>query len=282
MRFRLSALANLVADVLDVRTRLSVERTVRPLEVSQVRGVDTVLEGIVLSRDLLVDELLPDHTGLVLEVGHSVDGLHGETESIRAVSDGELERGIDVSLFVVASNVDVGGSLSLVNQAVNEEGVRVEVEDDGLVVGEDRVELVIGQSVGMVLVAGQLEQVDNIDESDLEIGKVSSQQGSGGERFLGDDVTTRSHDHIGLFIGAGTGPFPDPDTLGAVGDGRVHVEVLQVGLLVGNNDVDVVGGLQAVVHDLCKGSAEAPTLTQSTHRSQTVRVGRQVDSGDVL
>ncbi|KAG9954467.1 D-xylulose 5-phosphate/D-fructose 6-phosphate phosphoketolase, partial [Aureobasidium melanogenum] len=43
-------------------------------------------------------------------------------------------------------------------------------------------------------------------------------------------------------------PLPDAKTLGAVGDGVLHVQILKVVLLVGNNNIDVVGGLQTVVH----------------------------------
>ena len=48
-------------------------------------------------------------------------------------------------------------------------------------------------------------------------------------------------------------------------DRRVHVQVLQVLLLVADDDVDVVGALQAVVGD----------------RQQAVDVGRQIDAGDL-
>lgn len=43
-------------------------------------------------------------------------------------------------------------------------------------------------------------------------------------------------------------PVPDTETLGAVRDCRFHVEVLKVLLLVGDDDVDVAFGSQAVVH----------------------------------
>lgn len=261
MRFRLGALADLVADRLsDMGIGLAVKRPIRPLEVSQVGGIDTVLEGVVLGSDLLIDELFTDHAGPVVKMGHSVDGFHRETESIRAVSNREFERGVNVSLFVVTSNVEVGGAVSLVGQTVDEEGVRVEVENYGLVGGKDRVELVVGQTVRVVLVTGQLEQVNDIDESDLDAGQVLSQKRGGSKCFLGDDITARSHDDIGFFVRTGACPFPDTETLGAMGDGRVHVEVLEVGLLVSDDDVDVVGALQAVVHDLYQVSALSLTL----------------------
>lgn len=284
MRFRLSALADLVADRLaEVRVGLAIEGSICPLEVSQVGRIDTVLEGIVLCGDLLIHELFANHTGPVVEMGHSIDGFHRETESIRTVANGEFERGVNVSLFVVTSNVEVGGAVSLVGQTVDEERVRVEVEDDGPVGRKDRVKLVVSQTVRVVLVAGQLEQVDDIDESNLDVGQVLSQKRGRCEGFLGDDITARSHDDIGFFVRTGACPFPDTETLGAMGDGRVHVEVLEMRLLVSDDDVDIVGALQAVVHDLGKRISSIPLRSRpSTNRSQTIRIRGKVDPRHVL
>lgn len=108
--------------------------------------VDTVLERIRDGPDLLVPELFTDGRSPVVQVGHLVDGLHGETESIGLVLDGEFERGVDVSLFPVSTDVDVAGPVSPVGESVNEPGVRVEVDNDGLVSGEDAVKLLVRQA----------------------------------------------------------------------------------------------------------------------------------------
>lgn len=108
--------------------------------------VDTVLESIRDGPDLLIPELFTDGRSPVVQVGHPVDGLHGETESIGLVLDGELERGVDVSLFPVTTDVDVTGSVSPVGESVDEPGVRVEVDNDGLVSGEDAVKLLVREA----------------------------------------------------------------------------------------------------------------------------------------
>jgi hypothetical protein len=79
---------------------------------------------------------------------------------------------------------------------------------------------------------------------------------------LGHDVSAGGDDDVGLFAVVVGGPVPDTDALGAVGDGGVHVEELDVVLLVGDDNVDVVGGAEAVVH--CA--------------QQAVRVGWEVDA----
>jgi hypothetical protein len=77
---------------------------------------------------------------------HTVERLDGETESIGLVSDGKLERGVDVTLFHVSANVDVSGSGPSVGESVNQPRVRVEGDDNGLVSGKDAVKLLVSQT----------------------------------------------------------------------------------------------------------------------------------------
>ena len=60
-------------------------------------------------------------------------------------------------------------------------------------------------------------------------------------------------------------PLPDADTLGAMNDRLIHVEIMQVRLLVRDDDVDIVARTQAVIR----------------HAQQAIRVGRQVDAYDI-
>ena len=77
---------------------------------------------------------------------HTVERLDGETETIGLVSNGELERGVNVSLFHVSTNVDVSGSSPSVGESMNQPRVRVEGNDDGLVSSEDAVKLLVGET----------------------------------------------------------------------------------------------------------------------------------------
>jgi hypothetical protein len=77
--------------------------------------------------------------------------------------------------------------------------------------------------------------------------EVFAEESDGGKGFLGWNVSARGHDDVWLFVCAVGGKFPDSDTFGAMGDGVLHVEVLEMVLLVGDDDVDVVGAAETVV-----------------------------------
>ena len=129
------------------------------------------------------------------------------------------------------------------------EGVGVEIEDDGLVGGEKGIEIAIGEAVRMFGGRLQTEEIDDVDEANLQIGEVLLENGDGGERLHGGDVAGASQHHIGILAVVGGGPIPNADAFGAVDYGVVHVEILQVVLLVRDDDVDVIAGAQAMIGD---------------------------------
>lgn len=235
----------------------------RPDPVGDLFWIDAILKRLVLRCDLRIQELLSHHavSGLAFQ---AIEGVHGETVTIRLVTNGKLEGRVDVSLLLVASNMEVLGTRSFVGQSVNEPGVRVEIEDDGLVGGKEGLPLAVRQTVRMVVAPDELEEIDDVDEADLQLRQVLSKESGGCQSLTSGDITTRGHDQIGLFIGEGARPLPDTDSFGAVNDGSFHIEVLQVVLLVCDDDVDVVSTCENVVHA----------------REQAVAVRRQVDSDD--
>ena len=66
--------------------------------------------------------------------------------------------------------------LAAVGQAVNQPGITVEVENDRLVGGEQRIEIRIGQPVRMFRARLQLEKVDHVNETDLQVREFLAQQ----------------------------------------------------------------------------------------------------------
>ena len=105
------------------------------------------------------------------------------------------------------------------------------------------------QAVWVVAVRDELEEIHDVDETDFQIWEVLAEQCGGGERFLRHDVSGGSDDEVwGGGVGDVGGPGPDADAFCAVHDRVGHGEVLQVGLLVGDDDVDIVFGLEAVRH----------------------------------
>jgi hypothetical protein len=77
-------------------------------------------------------------------------------------------------------------------------------------------------------------------------------------------VAAADHDHIRLNTLIRAGPIPDPQAFGAVNDGFFHVQVLQMRLFVGDNDIDVIPTAQTMVG----------------HRQQGVDIWRQIDARD--
>src|ERR1035441_6289986 len=109
----------------------------------------------------------------------------------------------------------------------------------------------------------QLEQVNNVDKSDFQVRKPFSEQGSGGQCFLGGDITRCSKDNIRFLTIIITGPIPDTDALCAVGNSGINIQVLQVALFVRDNDVDVIFRSQTMIG----------------YRQQTVGIRGEVDAG---
>lgn len=136
--------------------------------------------------------------------------------------------------------MDVLASRSLICQAVHHPGVAVEVEDDGRVCCEQADPLVIAETMRMLAWVNQLEQVHTVDIADLELWEVLKEKVDGGQCLVSADVTTRSHDQIRVLSNIGTELWPDANTLCAVCDGIVHIEVLKVILLIGYDDVDII------------------------------------------
>ena len=107
------------------------------------------------------------------------------------------------------------------------------------------------------------EEVHNVDESDLEVGELFPQQHCRRQRLLSRNVARRCHHQVRLTTLVVAGPVPNADSFRTVLDCGIHVQVLQMELLVGNDHVDVVLAPQTVIRN----------------GEETVRVGRQIDAG---
>ena len=174
-----------------------------------------MLVGVGPASDLLVAEFLPGVAPDPLQPGDAVDGVDGQAEAIGLVVDGQLHRRVDVAFLLVSAHVQ-RLVLAGVGQAVNQPGISVEVEDDRLVGSEQRIEIRIRQPVRMFRARLQLEKVDHVDETDLQVREFLAQQRRCGERLLCRDIAGGSHDQVRLATLVVTGPVPDADALGAV------------------------------------------------------------------
>ena len=86
----------------------------------------------------------------------------------------------------------------------------------GLSVGEQRVELGVGQAVRVLGVGLEPHQVDDVDDPDLEVGQVLAQEVDGRQRLERRDVAGAGHHDVGLAALVVARPVPDADAARAV------------------------------------------------------------------
>src|SRR5271155_5619766 len=108
-------------------------------------------------------------------------------------------------------------------------------------------------------------EIDDVDESNLQILKVLPEDGNRCQRLLRHDVSGTGHDDVWLRAIVRTCPVPYPSSFGAVHDRVVHIEIDKVRLFVGDNHIDIIRTPQTMV-----GYAQ-----------QTVRVGRKIDASNL-
>src|SRR5208337_3541626 len=195
---------------------------VRPPPSGNFRSIDAIFVCVSPAFDLLVPELLLGVRPDPLEPRYPVDGVDRQRIAIDLVIHGQLHRGIDVALFLVATHVYVPVGAS-VGQAVNQVRIAVEIEDDRLVHGKERIVIRISKPVRMVLAWFQLEEIHDVDETDFYVGELFAQQYGRGQRLLSRNVAGRGHYQIGFHALVVAGPVPDADALGAVLDRGVHI-----------------------------------------------------------
>jgi hypothetical protein len=138
----------------------------------------------------------------------------------------------------------------------------VEVEDDRFIFCKKGFKLVVAETVRVVEVWDKLEKIDNVHETDLDLWEMLAQKSDSGERLLSWNITARRHHNVWFFIDTIGSEFPNTNTLGTMSDCIVHVEILEMLLLISDNDVDVVGATETMVG----------------HREQAVGVWWEVDS----
>ena len=74
---------------------------------------------------------------------YAIDHVDRQVEAIHFVANRQFQRSIDIPPLHVSAHVNVGVVGPAISELVNEPGIAVEVEDDRLVLGEQRVEVAI-------------------------------------------------------------------------------------------------------------------------------------------
>src|SRR5450755_1979271 len=121
----------------------------RPLPVSNFYFVDSFQMSIVDALDDLVLQPFFDVSANGAQARDAVDDVDGKIEAVDLVQDGKFQRSVDVALFLVSADMDVVMILAPVAEFVDQRSVGVEVENDRLVGGKERIEIPIREPVRM-------------------------------------------------------------------------------------------------------------------------------------
>jgi len=151
-----------------------------------------------------------------------------------------------------------------VQERVDDVRVSVEGEDDVRLGGEQLREAIGRHPVRVLVRARDGEEIDDVDDPHVQLGRVLAQEGGRRHRLQRRHVAGAGENHVGIVRTSGR-PFPHRRAAGAVVARRRQIEPLQLRLLVDDDEVHVVAAAQAVIGD----------------REQTVGVGREVDAGDL-
>src|SRR5260370_36870987 len=174
-------------------------------------------------------------------------------KSIQIVEHRHIERSRGCSFFLVSADMEIVMICASISKAVNQPRITVIGKDDWLVDCEYGVELTIGKTVGMFGCGLNRHQVNHIDDPDLDVRKMLTQQVDGRKRLQCRDISGTGHHDVrigSLVIGS---PLPDSDSIRAMLDATFHIEPLQCRLLSSNDNVDVVSAAGAVISYPKKG-----------------------------
>ena len=249
-----------------------------PFPVSNFGEVYAVLSDVLSMLDELILHLLDEVRAAVAKLREIIDRRHDEVEAIQSVKDSHVEGRGDGALFDVAADVDVLVVAS-VSQLMDEAGIAVEGEDDGLVGGEDHVVISLRQAVRVLLLALETHQVNDVDNADAQFGERAAQDGDGGQSLKRRRVAAAGHDDVRLLTLVGGCPLPDADALSAVLYGLLHSQPLWTRMFGGDDDVHVVAGADAVV----KAAQQAVCIRRQVQADNVgLLVGDVVEEAGVL
>ena len=118
-----------------------------PLPIQNFGHILADLVDVVLMGDQLVVHLLDKVRTAVAQLGQMQQHILNQMEAIDLVLHAHIKRHGDGAFLLVAVDTQVAVGV-LVGQLVYQRRIAVEREDDGLILGEQRVIIGIGQAVG--------------------------------------------------------------------------------------------------------------------------------------
>lgn len=100
-----------------------------PVPISDLLGIDAELVRVVFAFYLLVEQKFSNLRAGNVEARDPIDRVNREAESIRLVLNCQLQRSIDIALFLVPAYVNMVLARAAVRESVNKPGIGVKIKD---------------------------------------------------------------------------------------------------------------------------------------------------------
>ena len=182
-------------------------------------------------------------------------------EAIQVIEHDHVEGGRRRAFLLVAAHMEVLVVCAAIGQAMDQPRVTVKGEDHRLVLGEEDVEITVGEPVRVLACRLQFHQIHHVDHADSQLRSVLPEKFYGRQGLQRGHVAAAGHHHVGVRAPIVARPLPDPDPGRAVLDRLIHGQPLRRRLLAGYDHVHVVAASQAVVR----------------HAQERIGIRRQVD-----
>src|SRR5262245_50301490 len=197
------------------RAKTCSRRFLTPLPAGNLGHVVTISADVLLVVDELVADGLLRVCRACAELGHAIDHVADQMEPIQFVEHAHIEWRRGGALLPVAVHVDVIVPRSPIGEAVNEPRITMEGKDDWLGCGEQGVEILIRKAMRMLTWRLQLHQVHHVDDADLQVRRVLSQEIDSRKGLERRHVAAACHHDIGLTAPVIAGPLPVPPSASA-------------------------------------------------------------------
>ena len=262
----------------DHRISLGIVQSFIPLPVADLGQIHTVAADILAVLHQLILHLLDEVCTAIAQLRQTAHRVDDQIKPVNVVEDPHIEGRGDGALLLVAADMEIF-VVAAIGQLVDEGRIPVVGEDNGLILGEQTVIFLVGQTVGMLRVGLELHQIHHIYHAELQLRQLLTQDADGSQRFQRGCVAAAGHDHIRLLALIVGGPAPDADALCAVLHRLLHGQPLLAGVLAGHNDIHIVAALDAVV----KAAQQAVGIRRQIHPHHIrFLIGHMVEETGVL
>src|SRR6266478_7410504 len=222
----------------ELSTRIFI--SIGPFPVANFRQVVATFANVLFVLDESVAQMLFEVRSNPLQTRNTVNYISCKVKTIQIVQNCHIERRRGGSFFLVSADMEVAMIGAPIRQAVDQPRIAVVGKDDRLVGREDRVELIVRETVRMFGGGLDRHQVDHVDHPDLDVGKILAKQVNRGQCFEGRNIARARHHHVRFDISVGGRPLPDAESSGAVLDCRLHIKILQRRLFARDDHVHVI------------------------------------------